>query len=203
MSLSPLYAAPSKDLHVTRPAGLHQPFGWLRHGHVKITTFRVYIALLGAPPPVNGTGPSRLNASAFAACLRITDTLAVQRNSLIRVTRRLSGARPRVVGPAPQSFRMLVSRLLSSPRGPTFHRSLTLLGTLSDLGMYSALDGRYHPHSHYTLKQCYWRRAGQGYRGVTVCASPFQAKAPAPASPQLVFGPGSSLFARRYWGNLG
>lgn len=94
MSLSPLYAAQSKDLHVTRPAGLHQPFDWLHHGHVKITTFRVYIVLLGTPHGMNAMRVSRLNASAFAACLRLPDSLAVQRNSLIRVSRRSSGVRP-------------------------------------------------------------------------------------------------------------
>lgn len=47
MSLSPLYAAHASDLHVNIAAGLHQAFAWLRRGHVKITSFRVYRAPLG------------------------------------------------------------------------------------------------------------------------------------------------------------
>jgi hypothetical protein len=46
MSLSPLYAALTNDLHVSIAAGIHQPFDWLLPRHVKITTFRVYIRLL-------------------------------------------------------------------------------------------------------------------------------------------------------------
>jgi len=47
MSLSPLYATQINDLHVNTTTGLHQPFDWLRLGHVKITTFRVYTIRLG------------------------------------------------------------------------------------------------------------------------------------------------------------
>lgn len=67
MSLSPLYAALTNDLHVSIAADLHQPFDWLRPRRVKITTFRVYIRRLCTPGTVNGTGPTRLTFSAFAA----------------------------------------------------------------------------------------------------------------------------------------
>jgi len=53
-------------------------------------------------------------------------------------------------------FKIIVSRLLSNPFESTFHLSLTLLDTLSDLDLYLALDEEYHPYSHYTLKQCYY-----------------------------------------------
>ena len=53
-------------------------------------------------------------------------------------------------------FEVTVSRLLSSPFEPTFHLSLTLLDTLSDLDLYFALDEEYHPYSDYTLKQSYY-----------------------------------------------
>lgn len=41
MGLSPLYAAPANDLHVSTAPGLHPPFGGPRPVHAKITTFRV------------------------------------------------------------------------------------------------------------------------------------------------------------------
>jgi len=50
----------------------------------------------------------------------------------------------------------MVSRLLSSPVGPTFHLSLTLLNALSDKELYLALEGAYPPYSYYTLKQYYY-----------------------------------------------
>ena len=67
MSLSPLYAALTNDLHVSIAADLHQPFDWLRPRRVKITTFRVYIRQLCTPSPVNRAGLTRLTFSAFAA----------------------------------------------------------------------------------------------------------------------------------------
>ncbi len=67
MSLSPLYAALTNDLHVSIAAGLHQPFDWLRPRRVKITTFRVYIRRLCRPRAVNCAGRTRLSFSAFAA----------------------------------------------------------------------------------------------------------------------------------------
>lgn len=96
MSLSPLYAAPIKDLHVTTTAGLHQPFGWLRRGHAKITTFRVCAGPLGTLP----LSPMR---SAFAARPRVPGPLAARRNSLIRVSRRANGGPPRAVAAAARS----------------------------------------------------------------------------------------------------
>lgn len=60
MSLSPLYAARAKDLHVTTAAGLHRPFGRLRRGHAKVTTFRVCAGPLGELPP---SGPPSLRAA--------------------------------------------------------------------------------------------------------------------------------------------
>ena len=67
MSLSPLYAAPTNDLHVSIAAGLHQPFDWLRPRHAKITTFRVYIRRLCGPRILEDATPTRLTVSAFAA----------------------------------------------------------------------------------------------------------------------------------------
>ena len=52
-------------------------------------------------------------------------------------------------------FCTMVSRLLSSPWGPTFHLSLALLHSLSDSGLYLAFERAYARCSHYTLKQCY------------------------------------------------
>jgi len=49
----------------------------------------------------------------------------------------------------------MVSRLLSSPYGPTFHLSLALLHSLSDRSLYLALEGAYLLCSYYTLKQYY------------------------------------------------
>jgi len=101
-------------------------------------------------------------------------------------------------------FEVTVSRLLSGPYEPTFHLSLTLLDTLSDLDLYFALDEEYHPHSDYTLKQSYYASSCLGTTGV----SPFGPGLSRPlcplgsARPQLEFRPGYSLFARRYWGNL-
>jgi len=69
MSLSPLYAALTKDLHVTTTAVLHQPFDWLRPRHVKITTFRVYIRQLCTRCSVNRATLTWLSISAFAAPL--------------------------------------------------------------------------------------------------------------------------------------
>lgn len=59
-------------------------------------------------------------------------------------------------------FEIIVSRLLSNPCESAFHLSLTLLDTLSDLDLYSALDEEYHPYSHYTLKQCYYASVCSG-----------------------------------------
>lgn len=53
-------------------------------------------------------------------------------------------------------FEITVSRLLSTLYRVTFHLSLTLLDTLSDLDLYLALGEEYHLYSHYTLKQCYY-----------------------------------------------
>jgi len=69
MSLSPLYAALTNDLHVSIAAGLHQPFDWLRPRHVKITTFRVYIRQLCTQHSVNRVPLTWLSISAFAAPL--------------------------------------------------------------------------------------------------------------------------------------
>jgi len=71
MSLSPLYTAPTNDLHVSIAAGLHQPFDWLRPGRVKITTFRVYIRQLCKRALVNRGTPTWLIISAFAAPSRL------------------------------------------------------------------------------------------------------------------------------------
>lgn len=101
-------------------------------------------------------------------------------------------------------FELTVSRLLSSPFEPTFHLSLTLLDSLSDLDLYSALDEEYHPYSYYTLKQYYYASTRQEAAGV----APLRLGHSRPhcshdsARPQLEFRPGSSLFARRYWRNL-
>jgi len=59
-------------------------------------------------------------------------------------------------------FKIIVSRLLSNPFESTFHLSLTLLDTLSDLDLYLALDEEYHPHSYYTLKQYYYASLCKG-----------------------------------------
>jgi len=67
MSLSPLYAAATKDLHVTNVAGLHQPFDWLRPRRVKITTFRVYIRQLCTRALASLGALTWLSISAFAA----------------------------------------------------------------------------------------------------------------------------------------
>jgi len=67
MSLSPLYATPTKDLHVTTVAGLHQPFDWLRPRRVKITTFRVYIRRLCTCGLASLPTLTWLSISAFAA----------------------------------------------------------------------------------------------------------------------------------------
>jgi len=72
MSLSPLYAAPTNDLHVSIAAGLHQPFDWLRPRHVKITTFRVYILQLCKQDLINRILPTWLSISAFAAPSRLS-----------------------------------------------------------------------------------------------------------------------------------
>ena len=101
-------------------------------------------------------------------------------------------------------FEVTVSRLLSSPFEPTFHLSLTLLDTLSDLDLYFALDEEYHPYSDYTLKQSYYASSCQGATGVSPFG-PDLSRSLCPrdsARPQLEFRPGYSLFARRYWGNL-
>jgi len=62
MSLSPLYAAVTNDLHVSTAADLHQPFGWLHPRRVEITTFRVYIRRLCRPAPGE---PSEANKAEF------------------------------------------------------------------------------------------------------------------------------------------
>jgi hypothetical protein len=101
-------------------------------------------------------------------------------------------------------FEITVSRLLSSPFEPTFHLSLTLLDTLSDLDLYFALDEEYHPYSDYTLKQSYYASSCLGATGVSPFG-PDLSRSLCPRSnarPQLEFRPGYSLFARRYWGNL-
>jgi len=100
-------------------------------------------------------------------------------------------------------FEIIVSRLLSNPYESTFHLSLTLLDTLSDLDLYLALDEEYHPYSHYTLKQCYYASKCYGATRVALFGLPCS-KGLCPVSiarPQLEFRPGTSLFARRYWGN--
>jgi hypothetical protein len=101
-------------------------------------------------------------------------------------------------------FEVTVSRLLSSPYGPTFHLSLTLLDTLSDLDLYFALDEEYHPCSDYTLKQSYYASSCLGATGVSPFG-PDLSRSLCPRSsarPQLEFRPGSPLFARRYWRDL-
>ena len=101
-------------------------------------------------------------------------------------------------------FEVTVSRLLSSPFEPTFHLSLTLLDTLSDLDLYFALDEEYHPYSDYTLKQSYYASSCAEATGVSPCVLD-RSRSLCPrdsAHPQLEFRPGYSLFARRYWGNL-
>lgn len=124
MSLSPLYAAPIKDLHVTTTAGLHQPFGWLRRGHAKITTFRVCAGPLGtswtvaaalrvrcAPPCAGATrGPAQL----LDPCFETGERAAATRGGLGRPVRRVA-----------------VSRLLSAPRGcfsPFAHATRCAIG---------------------------------------------------------------------------
>lgn len=72
MSLSPLYTAPTNDLHVSIAAGLHQPFDWLRPRRVKITTFRVYIRQLCKRALMNRGAPTWLSISAFAAPSRLS-----------------------------------------------------------------------------------------------------------------------------------
>jgi len=67
MSLSPLYAALTNDLHVSIAAGLHQPFDWLRPRRAKVTTFRVYARRLCMLCSVNRAQLTRLTFSAFAA----------------------------------------------------------------------------------------------------------------------------------------
>jgi len=67
MSLSPLYAALTNDLHVSTAAVFHQPFDWLQPRHVKITTFRDYIRLLCRPSLVN---QGRLTRLTFLLSLR-------------------------------------------------------------------------------------------------------------------------------------
>ena len=69
MSLSPLYATRINDLHVNTTAGLHQPFDWLRLGHVKITTFRVYAKQLCEGVPACKRPQTSLDFLAFAARL--------------------------------------------------------------------------------------------------------------------------------------
>jgi len=61
----------------------------------------------------------------------------------------------------------MVSRLLSSPCGPTFHLSLALLHTLSDRSLYLALEGAYLLCSYYTLKQYYCASMRIGATGVS------------------------------------
>lgn len=69
MSLSPLYAAPGKDLHVTTAAGLHQPFGGLRRGRAKITAFRVCAGPLGCSRRARpGAGAARGPAQLLDPC---------------------------------------------------------------------------------------------------------------------------------------
>lgn len=66
-------------------------------------------------------------------------------------------------------FEIIVSRLLSIPYETTFHLSLTLLNTLSDLDLYLALDEEYHPYSYYTLKQYYYASKHLGATRVALC----------------------------------
>jgi len=67
MSLSPLYATRINDLHVNTTTGLHQPFDWLRLGHAKITTFRVYAKQLCEGAPTSEHPQTSLDFLAFAA----------------------------------------------------------------------------------------------------------------------------------------
>jgi len=133
MSLSPLYTAQTNDLHVSTAAGVHQPFDWLPLGHVKITTFRVYILLLCRPAPVNRNWLTR---ETFLPSLRsraLAPLLAAGGNSLIRVERRAVCGCPRsAVVRTHMPLSATVSRLLSGLSRPTFHLSLTLLNALSD-----------------------------------------------------------------------
>jgi len=59
MSLSPLYAALTNDLHVSTGSDVHQPFDWLPPRRVKITTFRVYNAPRCKLVPVNRRAQTR------------------------------------------------------------------------------------------------------------------------------------------------
>jgi len=103
-------------------------------------------------------------------------------------------------------FEITVSRLLSNPFESTFHLSLTLLNTLSDLALCLALDEEYHPYSYYTLKQYYYASKYLGATRVSLCV---QADSTA-CTPTTMHAhnflaelkPGNSLFARRYWRNL-
>jgi len=74
MSLSPLYATRINDLHVNTTAGLHQPFDWLRLGHVKITTFRVYTSLLCKQATACSSPPTSLFRHAFASPMGLHPT---------------------------------------------------------------------------------------------------------------------------------
>jgi len=97
MSLSPLYADWINDLHVNTTAVLHQPFDWLRHIHVKITTFRVYARRLCEGASTCGHTQTSLVLSCFRCAVGLfTQRLAAKRNSLIRVTRRAESASLRV-----------------------------------------------------------------------------------------------------------
>ncbi|CAL6112015.1 Conserved_hypothetical protein [Hexamita inflata] len=166
MSLSPLYTALTNDLHVSIAADLHQPFDWLHPRRVKITSFRVYIRQLCTGAPVNRCTLTWLSISAFAAPLRL-HALARSLTQLLNPCFETGGKRrPSRRGSADAlprlPFKIIVSRLLSNPFESTFHLSLTLLDTLSDLDLYLALDEEYHPYSYYTLKQYYYASQCKG-----------------------------------------
>lgn len=68
--------------------------------------------------------------------------------------------------------------------GAAFHLSLALLGTLSDSGLYLALEGVHLPFALYSQTALLPPRA-RTHRGVTVCAGPFQTLRRRARAPQL------------------
>lgn len=94
ISLSPLYACPTNDLHVSIATSLHQSFLWLRPAHAKFTIFRVpsYVLYLSPHRCVAGRCCQSYNfgTSHFHYAYGFsTQILAYMLDSLVRVSRRV------------------------------------------------------------------------------------------------------------------
>lgn len=128
MSLSHLYPHLTNDLHINNATDLHQSFPWLRPVQAKFTTIRVLT-------PVLRRHAHNVPVTLFPPSLFIKRRLALQLNSLIRVSRR---AHQRCLTLDKfRCFALSVVEFFSS----FVHTTCTLSVSLR----YLALDGAYHP----------------------------------------------------------